>query len=79
MYISQRKGALLLTVCNHCLQLSSLLLALYIAYSRLADHRQHMVDVVTGSVIGTVLGMLAADTLVFMNTVWKKKNEHASR
>ena len=50
-------------ILSKLVQLVSLLLALYCAYSRLADHRHHRVDVLTGSGIGIVLGLLSAQTL----------------
>ena len=63
VYTNNRKTGYLLNVVNKLVQLVSLLLALYCAYSRLADHRHHRVDVLTGSVIGIVLGLLTARTL----------------
>ena len=63
VYTNKRKTGFLLNVLNKLVQLVSLLLALYCAYSRLADHRHHRVDVLTGSVIGIVLGVTTAQTL----------------
>lgn len=72
VYISKRKSNFFINLLNSCLQIASLLLAVYCAYSRLIDHRHHKVDVFTGSVIGTVLGVLAARTLVFTEAVEKR-------
>jgi len=72
VYLSQRKSNILINILNSCLQIASLLLAVYCAYSRLVDHRHHKVDVLTGSVIGTVLGVLTAKSLVFTKATEKK-------
>jgi membrane-associated phospholipid phosphatase len=63
VYSNKRKTGFLLNCVSKFVQLVSLLLALYCAYSRLADHRHHRVDVLTGSGIGIVLGLLTAQTL----------------
>ena len=63
---------MLVNLCNRLLQVVALLLAVYCALSRLTDHRHHKVDVLTGSVIGTVLGILAAQTLDFDKKQEKK-------
>ena len=62
VYINKRKTGFLHNCLNKLVQLVSLLLAMYCAYSRLADHRHHRVDVLTGSVIGIVLGVTTAQT-----------------
>jgi len=74
VYISQRKSNIFMNILNICMQIAAFLLALFCAYSRLVDHRHHMVDVLTGSVIGTVLGVLTALTLDFRKTVENKSS-----
>jgi len=72
VYINKRKSHVLVNLCNRLLQVVALLLGVYCALSRLTDHRHHQVDVLTGSVIGTVLGILAAHTLDFDEKQEKK-------
>ena len=54
--------------------LSALVLAVLCAYSRLTDHRHHMVDVLTGSAIGAALGLITVHTLSFPSQVMHKTN-----
>ena len=49
-------------------------LAVYCAYTRLTDHRHHLVDVCTGSVLGTVLGVVSAGSLEFREEAEKKQS-----
>ena len=75
VYISKRKSNNFVNILIIFFQITALLLAVFCAYSRLVDHRHHLVDVLTGSVIGTVLGVLAALTLDFnAKTVYKKSS-----
>ena len=48
-------------------------LALACAISRLVDHRHHPEDVVAGSLIGSLIGILAARTISNDDTNWNRK------
>merc|ERR1712106_1079993 len=72
VYISKRGSNILLNLLNLLLQTVALLLATYCAYSRLTDHRHHLVDVLTGSVLGIILGIFTAKTLDFTRDQNKK-------
>ena len=45
-------------------QLSLLSSAVFCAVSRLLDHRHHPVDVVGGSILGSVLGVMSANNVI---------------
>ena len=48
-------------------------LALACALSRLVDHRHHPEDVVAGSLIGSLIGLIAAKTIITDETNWTRK------
>ena len=75
VYISKRRSYILLNLLNLLLQTVALLLATYCAYSRLTDHRHHLVDVLTGSVLGIILGIFTAQTLDFGGDQNKKDSK----
>ena len=55
----------MMNLVNQVVGLTALVLAVVCAYSRITDHRHHMVDVLTGSAVGAALGVITAQTLTF--------------
>jgi len=74
VYVYRRTPSVLVYWCTRCLAVLYCVLAVYCAYTRLTDHRHHLVDVCTGSVLGTVLGVVSAGSLEFREEAEKKQS-----
>ena len=71
LYLQKRLTSSPLKLVSQAVMVS---LALACAISRLVDHRHHPEDVVAGSVIGSLIGALAAKTISNDTTKLNKKN-----
>ena len=70
LYLQKRLTSSLLRLVT---QAVFVILALACALSRLVDHRHHPEDVVAGSLIGSLIGLIAAKTIITDETNWPRK------
>ena len=73
LYLQKRLTASSLKTLRLVTQAMLVILALACAVSRLVDHRHHPEDVVAGSLIGSLTGLLAARAIITDETNWNRK------
>merc|ERR1711971_260759 len=73
LYLQKRLAASSLKTLRLATQAMLIILALACAVSRLVDHRHHPEDVVAGSLIGSLTGLLAARTIITDETNLNRK------
>jgi len=65
VYLNARLHTTHSYLAKYWLQLLLVIMTIFSSASRVVDHRHHMVDVVVGAAIGTVIAILAAKGIVF--------------
>lgn len=69
VYVDKRVGTKYSGLAKYWIQLVCLILAIFSCTSRITDHRHHILDVIVGAVVGSVMGVMTAREIPIDNDI----------